>query len=1300
MPISRSVVITHLPDTAVVQLETDLSKTGVLNFLLDTGASMNVIRMESLHEGVVVKGGETVLTGIGGEYRTLGMCTGRIAKGSLCVSGSFCVVKGQHSLGNFDGILGRPFLKGRAILDWQKGILHLMQDQIMSANGEECPEKEHVYDTEGLNDGVSGWMRHNKKTVTKLNEMNEENNAGDNMYNEEEMNENEDVYSKKGMHEYERVNAYTNEKKDNGQEDKVNDRSEVSEFEWKLPQINNNVSNVTTCEKEKDDLEIIEDVEGNVLSVYDVGKADMHEEYMFKIGDGDLWTQMVGQTWLGVQQDKVEEQLKLGIPANKEEIRIELEDRRKARKIQWGESWKRALVVTKSLHKNFLEQVYSETREPMNDETWLTEHQSACVNNPEDRENKLLSSLQLDDEVSEKDKEKVKSICMEFQDVFHLPGDVLTHTNLRKFTIPLKEDAGVINKKQYRMAQAHREAALKQIKELLKDDLIEPSASPFNSPVLMVPKKGIDEDGKPKMRMCVDFRELNKHIIPYNFPLPHIDDTIQQLGKAKWFTTLDLANGYHQVEIEPRDREKTAFSVGGYHYAYKRMPFGISSAPGFFQGLITSMLHNLKESQIFAYIDDIIIASETVDEHFKKLRAVFDRLREYNLKLGVAKCRFLSRQIIYLGHMCTPEGIKPNPELVKAVQEFPQPTSVKEVQSFLGLANYYRKFIKNYAEIALPLIGLTRKSVKFEFDEKCIVAFKELKEALATKVVLRYPEWDKEFRVSVDASGYALGAVLEQEGRPVAYGSRVLNQAERKYCTTDRELLAVVWATKLWRAYLLGRHFKVISDHRPLQGTVRVKEASARVLRFHQKLSEYDFTILYKKGKDHTNADTLSRIPIENGQIHAVTRSVSARQKPEVVGEKENKQSTKTGEIDQEHSGGIQDKGGTTVINDDPLPPVTSIEFDLKQKKSTDIISEEIENITDKRRIESILQDHHDSLFGGHYGIEKTLQKIQRRFRWPYMRRDVTNYVKSCDTCQRIKIGKKPKAPLVISNLSDKPFDKLYFDIVGPLPPSGEEGYKYILSMCDCLSRFVVFRPMKDQTAETVAQAMFEEVICKFVIPKVIVTDNGANFVSKLIKGICKMLEVQQINTTPYHPQSNLVERQHQSLANYLRAFVDKFPRSWHTLLPSAAYAHNITENRTTGMAPMELVFGFKPEMPSKLNNQRYKDRSPTYDDYKSQLRNRLQMAWQEAKERAIKEKAIAKRYYDRNVREEEYHIGDWVLLHLENRPNKLCGKYEGPFEVVMVHDNHNITIVVKGKLKRVHVNRVKKYYERDKLEI
>lgn len=467
------------------------------------------------------------------------------------------------------------------------------------------------------------------------------------------------------------------------------------------------------------------------------------------------------------------------------------------------------------------------------------------------------------DHLNSEEKNSLLMICKEYSDLFYLDGDKITATTAVAHEIRTSEAVQPIHEKPYRLPARHRQEISDQMEALEQDGVIAQSDSPWNAPLLVVPKKA-DVNGKVKYRVCVDFRRLNQVTVGDAFPLPNITDILDQLGKSKYYSTLDLAQGYHQVPMNPSDREKTAFSTDKGHYEFLRMPFGLKGAPGTFQRLMNKVLAGLNGLKAFVYLDDIIIYAKDLTDHSQKLRDIFDRLRRYNLKLQPLKCEFLRKEVTYLGHLITDEGVKPDPQKIECVRNFPVPTNVKEVKSFLGLSGYYRKFIQNYGQIAKPLTSLLKKDAPYNWTELCQQAFETLKNCLTQAPILQYPDFSKPFNLTCDASNYAIGCVLSQgpigQDLPIAYASRTLNKAEINYNTTEKELSSIVWGIKVFRPYLFGQQFHIVTDHRALLWLFNLKDPGSRLTRWRLKLEEYQYTIHYKAGTSNTNADALSRI--------------------------------------------------------------------------------------------------------------------------------------------------------------------------------------------------------------------------------------------------------------------------------------------------------------------------------------------------------------------------------------------------------------------------------------------------------
>lgn len=490
-------------------------------------------------------------------------------------------------------------------------------------------------------------------------------------------------------------------------------------------------------------------------------------------------------------------------------------------------------------------------------------------------------------------KEKLIHLCSQYADVFALPGDRLTVNNFYSQKLRTKSDAPVYVKN-YRLPHTQKEEINRQVENLLKNDLIEPSVSSYNSPLILVPKKSLN--GEQKWRMCVDYRMLNKNLIGDKFPLPRIDDILDSLGKAKFFSVLDLFSGFHQIPIEQASREMTAFSTEKGSFRWKVVPFGINVAPNSFSRMMSIAFSGLPSHQSFIYMDDIIVIGCSIEHHLKNLKSVFDVCRKYNLRLNPEKCEFFRHEVTFLGHSCSARGIKPDNRKLDAIDRYPRPTDKESTRRFTAFANYYRRFIDNFAGIAAPLNRLTRKKVEFVWNEECEQAFITLRNCLKNPPILSYPSFEHPFIVKVDASIKHCGGVLSQNytghDLPISFISKSFQKGELNKPIIEKELLAIHFAITSFRPYLYGQKFTVKSDHRPLVYLYNLKNPASKLTRIRLELEEYDFVVEHIKGKDNVVADALSRVSINElkekaADILLITRSMSRKQAETVEKEKE-----------------------------------------------------------------------------------------------------------------------------------------------------------------------------------------------------------------------------------------------------------------------------------------------------------------------------------------------------------------------------------------------------------------------------
>lgn len=484
----------------------------------------------------------------------------------------------------------------------------------------------------------------------------------------------------------------------------------------------------------------------------------------------------------------------------------------------------------------------------------------------------------------------LQKICAKFADVFQLDNDPVTVSNLNSQEIRLQENVTPSYVKPYRLPYFQKTEIHNQVSKMLSDGIIEPSNSEWSAPLLIVPKRVDNSSGIKKYRVVVDYRELNKRIQNDRFPLPNIETILDSLQGAMYFSHLDLYQGFYQVNLEQKSRQYTSFMTDRGQFQMTRLPMGLKISPSAFSRAMTVAMSGLNYDKCFIYLDDLIVFGNNLTTHNQNLIKVLHRLRKLNLKLNPRKCDFLKKQLLFLGHIVSENGILPDPEKTRVVQDYPVPKDGKETKRFVAFANYYRRFIKNFAEITWPLNYLTKKGVIFKWTPECQLSFDKLKKALLSPPILAYPDLSEsnQFILRTDASGYSLGAILaNSDDKPVAYASRALNNAEKMYPVIEKELLAIVWAVKKFRPYLFNKTFKIYTDHRPLIYLFGMVNPSSRLIKFRLLLEEYDFSVHFIKGKDNVAADALSRITITSDElkktiadkIFVTTRAESSRLK-------------------------------------------------------------------------------------------------------------------------------------------------------------------------------------------------------------------------------------------------------------------------------------------------------------------------------------------------------------------------------------------------------------------------------------
>lgn len=988
-------------------------------------------------------------------------------------------------------------------------------------------------------------------------------------------------------------------------------------------------------------------------------------------------------------------------------------------------------------------------------------------------------------------KEKLNTLttlCENFTDIFTLKTDKLTVNNFYTQKIRITDDAPVYTKN-YRLPHGQKAEVDKQINKLMEDKLIEPSISPYNSPIILVPKKSIN--GEKKWRLCIDYRRVNKKLIPDKFPLPRMDVILEGLGNAKYFSTLDLFSGFHQIPVEQNSREITAFTTEKGIFQWTVLPFGLNIAPNSFCRMMAIAFAGLKPEQCFLYVDDIIVLGKNERHHIENLKIVFERCRKYNLKLNPEKCQFFRNEIIYLGHKCTDHGIMPDETKLEAVRKYPRPKDKAAVKSFTAFMNYYRKFIQNYAEIARPLNKMTGKNATYEWTEECEKAFNTLKEKLLTQPILQYPNFEKEFTITVDASTFACGGILSQNTDntelPIAYISRSFVKGEKNKPIIEKELLAIHFAIMTFEPYIWGKHFTIRTDHKPLVHLYNLKNPTSKLSQIRMDLEKFNFTIVYIPGKLNVTADALSRITIdnltkiyqnnvtllmtvskplaihmdvikqvfeENNQILAVqtrsmTRKLNEQKELKDVRKNERKIIEYMPVIEEFNECHLKmvpkvitnddyklkvHKKSKMLINVDLNKYIIDRKFALEklltdlEKQTNEMRIKQIKwpmndnffklislntfknacnkilrtlsisltkptmEVGEKSTINEIIKRNHDNPFyGGHFGQKKLLEKIKTRYKWKNMAKDVAQYTKNCEKCKLNKIQSHTREPMKITETPQSPFDIVIIDTIGPLPKT-EAGHEYAVTIICDLSKYLIMVPITDKTANSVAKAIFENVILIFGPIINIRTDRGTEYNNNIMKQLFLLLDIKHNMSTAYHHETvGSIERNHRTLNEYIRIYVTNM-NQWDEYVQYFTYCYNTAKHSAFNnkYSPYELIFGKNPREFNEILNGHI-DPIYNFDSYVSELKFKLQTAHNQAKTFVEKNKQISKKYYDRKTNRLEIQIGDQIKIEKEPR-NKHKQLYEGPYTVTGI-DEQNIQYTDKNnKTQIIHKNRTAVY--------
>lgn len=814
----------------------------------------------------------------------------------------------------------------------------------------------------------------------------------------------------------------------------------------------------------------------------------------------------------------------------------------------------------------------------------------------------------------------------------------------------------------YRLSQPELDELQKQLTHLVEQGWIRPSTSPYGAPILFVKKKN------GSLRMCVDYRALNRITIKNKYPLPHIGELLDRLSGAKFFTKLDLRSGYHQLRIADTDIHKTAFNTRYGHYEYTVVPFGLCNAPASFQCLMNDTLRPYLDKFVIVYLDDILIYSKTFVEHLQHIRLVFDTLEKNQFHVAVEKCKFGVSEIDYLGCYVSEHGIRADDSKVAAIKEWPEPKSVADVQTFMGLANYFHKHIPKFAHIATPLTDLLRGDgigKEFTLSQEAREAFHTLKDRLTSTPVLALPDFSKEFRVTTDASKYAMGMMLSQiddsgKERPIAFESHKFRDYEKNWATPDKELSGIVHALNIWRHYLDGQKITVFTDHEALKYIQQQPKLNQRQARWLQHIQSYDLNIQHMPGRLNLVADALSRRPDHADDIEHIT--VSALNVVHIAVSNKMQEETRKGyEVDEYFSKLISQPNNKFKVIDGLIYLVQNTHYRLC-----------IPNITNIRL--KILEENHDIPIAGHMGFEKTYNNVARHYWWPNMGKLVKQFVQSCDYCQRAK-GKNqlPPGSLMSIDIPQERWEVVSMDFVLGLPKT-KAGYDCIMTVVDKLSkRAHLLKTYTTADARDTANLFINEIFRLHGLPKAIISDRDSKFTSKFWQNLFKRLGTTLQLSTANHPQTDgQTERLNRTIEDMLRCVVNYHQSDWDEKLPLVEFAYNNSVNASTKMTPFHLDTGRDPLLPQDLLTHVHdlETRNEAANELATHLRNIVQIA----RDNLLTAQERQTRYYNEKHRSIEFNVGDLVLVESSylltpqeraREKDKLKFKRSGPYTII-----------------------------------
>lgn len=881
-------------------------------------------------------------------------------------------------------------------------------------------------------------------------------------------------------------------------------------------------------------------------------------------------------------------------------------------------------------------------------------------------------------------------------ETLHRNEDVFAKNDLdlgRTDTVKMKIDTGdhpPIRLRPYRTPMMNKPIVDKAIDDMLATGVIERSRSPWSFPIVIANKR----DGSK--RFCVDFRALNKITKPLSWPLPLIDDILARLGHCRFFSSLDLLSGYWQILMDDDSKDKTTFVCHRGVFSFNVMAFGLMNAPSLFSELMSRVLEGCEEFAT-AYLDDVIIFSDTLENHLHHLDLVFNQLREHGLKLKLRKCSFLKDTTNYLGFEISADGLRPNEDKVAAIRNMNPPTTVREIRGFIGMCSYYRRFIPNFSGIAEPLIALTRKHARFTWKDEHQNAFDFIKRSLTVVPLLVFPDPNRPYILYTDASEKCIGACLAQEDengeeQPIHFLSHKLSDTQTRWSVIEKEAYAIHFALQKLDYYLHAAHFIIRTDHQPLRMLLETPMQNKKIQLWSLNISAYNCKIEYIAGKNNAIADLLSRTPdsggnrehysIDEGQdivdINDNTFRINALNS-------NNFEPKDYAAADTPQEGSDDDQAGEEIFK--PLnmrteqqkdPVIQKIVEKMKKKDGSvgknmlledDIlyfVSHPDENPVVRLYVPvhlrlQVIVAYHDN--NGHFGVEKTNETLMKKYFWPGMFRQVWEHVAKCIPCNQRNL-RRQRPPLQETEIPPFPFAKISLDLSGPYPTT-LSGNKYIVSFVDWYSGWPEAFPTPDKNASTIASLVLEEIFPRFGSCLVMVTDNGTENDNRIMREVLSELKIHHVTTSRYHPQSNAkVERFHRTMHDVLaKKLEDPHCTTWDLHLNQTLAAVRFNTSNSTAESPYFLLYGRDVILP--VDNVLQPRRKYHGDETHRLCLQAQHEAFVSVHRHMKRAKRRQAKYADRNAKTTGFKVGDPVYIKKHVRDNKLQPKWEPYYRVI-----------------------------------